>query len=374
MRQMTDHACTPILDRHRLALRLLALAFALVLSAFFANSRAEAACTVPNTITNGQPADATVVMSNFNALNDCVNTKVAPSGAPVAGNLSAFSSPNTVTSGDLTGDCTTAGTLAVTCTKTNGAALGYFATGTDAGQLTGAISVARFDNGINADTTRFLRGDGKWATPPGGGGGGVGDWWAGQVPTAANFPTLIRGGAAQDIILSDDSNVGLILDSGPLAGGENVRFGLQDAPASTANWTVTAHITSNLWPANYNGIGLVLYETSTTKSVISGFWFNGGAMFRVRQQSNAGFIANTYGAEHVRANQPFWTRIRYVHASAAYFFDVSIDGKSWQNATSVTKTNLFTIAPGKVGLGFYINNGTVGKSAMASCDYYLVQF
>ena len=370
---MTDQACVSIFERRRLAIRLFALAVALALSMLALTARAEAACTVPSQITNGQPADATVVMNNFNALNDCVNTKIAPSGAPAAGNLSTFSSSNTVTSGDLSGDCTTAGTLAVTCTKTSGAALGYFATGTDAGQLTGTVSVDRFDNGINADTTRFLRGDGKWATPPGGSGSGSGNWWAGQVPTAANFPTLVHGGTAQDLTLTDDADAGLLMDSGSFASGENVRFALQDAPASSADWTVTARITPNLWPANYNGIGLVLHETSTTKSVLSGFWFNVGANFLVRRQTNTSFTANAYSGQNLTGNQPFWTRIRYVNASATYFFDVSLDGKSWQNTTSVVKSTLFTIAPDKVGLGFYVNNSSTGRSAKASCDYYLVQ-
>lgn len=49
---------------------------------------------------------------------------------------------------------------------------GYFATGADAGQLTGTVSVNRFNNGVDANDTHFLRGDGVWAIPAGGGGGG----------------------------------------------------------------------------------------------------------------------------------------------------------------------------------------------------------
>jgi len=363
-----------IIERHRLKIRLMVLTLTLTLAALFATSPAEAACTVPNQITNGQPADATVVMGNFNAIKDCADAAVTPSGTPAAGNLTVFSGPKSVASGDLSGDCTTSGGLAVTCTKTNGAALGYFATGTDAAQLTGTISVNRFNNGINANTDRFLRGDGTWALPPSGGGGGSGNWWAGQAPTAAQFPTLVHGGTAQDVILSNDTAVGLLLDSGSFAGGENTRFALHDAPASTADWTVTARITPNLWAANYNGIGLVLYESASTKSVLSGFWFNGGPNFLVRRQTSTAFLTNVYSAQHVAPNSPFWTRIRYVQASATYFFDVSIDGKLWQNTTSVTKTLGFTAAPDKVGLGFYVNSGVTGKSALASCDYYLVQF
>jgi hypothetical protein len=111
-------------------------------------------------------------MGNFNALKDCVNSVVTSSGPPAAGNLPVFTGANTITSGNLSGDCTTSGTLAITCTKSNGVALSPLATGTDAGQLTGTVSVNRFNNGLNADNAHFLRGDGQWAIPPGNGGSG----------------------------------------------------------------------------------------------------------------------------------------------------------------------------------------------------------
>lgn len=45
------------------------------------------------------------------------------------------------------GDCTsTAGSVVLNCTKTNGVAFGYFATGTDAANLTGVINPARLPN------------------------------------------------------------------------------------------------------------------------------------------------------------------------------------------------------------------------------------
>lgn len=144
---------------------------AFALSLMLPGERAEAACPIPNSLSNGQVADATAVMDNFNAVKGCAEAAVTPSGSPATGNLTVFSSPMTVTGGNLSGDCTTAGTLAVTCSKTSGVSFSPFATGTDAGQLTGTISVSRFDNGANAAQTTFLRGDGTWAIPPTGTGG-----------------------------------------------------------------------------------------------------------------------------------------------------------------------------------------------------------
>lgn len=53
---------------------------------------------------------------------------VGTTGSPVNGNLTKFSASSTITNADLSGDCTTSGTLAVTCLKTNGMAFGTAAT------------------------------------------------------------------------------------------------------------------------------------------------------------------------------------------------------------------------------------------------------
>ncbi len=53
---------------------------------------------------------------------------VVTTGTPASGNLVMFSGATSITQGDLSGDCTTAGTLAITCTKTSGTNFGTLAT------------------------------------------------------------------------------------------------------------------------------------------------------------------------------------------------------------------------------------------------------
>ena len=53
---------------------------------------------------------------------------VSTTGSPTSGFLAAFSGTASITSGNLSGDCTTTGTLAVTCLKTNNVSFGTFAT------------------------------------------------------------------------------------------------------------------------------------------------------------------------------------------------------------------------------------------------------
>jgi hypothetical protein len=70
---------------------------------------------VPNTITNGQVADATQVMGNFNALGNC---SVSTTGSTPTGGLSIFSGTKSITSGNLTGDVSTFGGTATTLAPT----------------------------------------------------------------------------------------------------------------------------------------------------------------------------------------------------------------------------------------------------------------
>lgn len=76
----------------------------LAISAVFAAGEATATspCTVPNQLTNGQTADASQVMGNFNAVADCVNN--APGGSANSIQLnsgSGFSGVGPLTNGQL---------------------------------------------------------------------------------------------------------------------------------------------------------------------------------------------------------------------------------------------------------------------------------
>jgi hypothetical protein len=53
---------------------------------------------------------------------------VTTTGSPASGELAAFSGATSITLGNLSGDCATSGTLALTCAKTNGSAFGTAAT------------------------------------------------------------------------------------------------------------------------------------------------------------------------------------------------------------------------------------------------------
>lgn len=87
------------------------LAIAILASAIAWSSPVSATCPVPNTLTNGQVADAIQVMDNFNALGSCA---VSTTGAPPNGSLPVFTGARTIGAGNLTGDVTTSGGITTT--------------------------------------------------------------------------------------------------------------------------------------------------------------------------------------------------------------------------------------------------------------------
>lgn len=108
-------------------------------------SLANAACYVPHSLANGQVADASKVMDNFDAVAECVddaaNAAVTPSGTPVTGQVTVFSGSKSITGGNLTGDVSTSGGT-VTALSATGVTPGTYSSATIAVDAKGRITAA----------------------------------------------------------------------------------------------------------------------------------------------------------------------------------------------------------------------------------------
>jgi hypothetical protein len=127
-------------------------AFAIPATLLGASSALAAPCTVPNAIANGQVADATKIMDNFNAVADCAEGGVTTTGTPTTGSITVMSGSNTIASGNLTGDVTTSGGTTATLSNTGvapGAYLGANIVVDAKGRITSAANGSGGGGGVS---------------------------------------------------------------------------------------------------------------------------------------------------------------------------------------------------------------------------------
>lgn len=186
---------------------------ALVVGALFAVQPASAQqCTVPNTIANGQVADATEVMDNFNAVAACVDetrsNAVTHEGTPNTGEIAVFDSATGITSGNLSGDITTSGSTATTLS----------ATGVTPGTYTNATITVDEKGRVTFADSGALNGGG------GSGGGSL----------ATKYTVITPGDNFIDIKLdADDGYAYRVLVKGTVSANSRINFRLSDDNGQT---------------------------------------------------------------------------------------------------------------------------------------------
>lgn len=245
---------------------------------------ASAQCTVPNVLTNGQVADASEVMGNFEAVAACADdlaeATVTHTGTPAAGEIAVFSGDKSLTGGDLTGDVTTSGGT-VTTLATSGVTAGTYSNPMISVDAKGRITAAASGSG-------------------GGGSGGAGTVFPPSPPTGERFFRTDRGIeyywngtrwlSTQVFMLQAPTNrLDYPVSSNSVPGSfQNPWHGLYDIYAEawigagdmngTSNWTVRMNSPLGAFNANLSATGsasdveLVAINGIFPSTVVGWYW------------------------------------------------------------------------------------------------------
>lgn len=216
----------------------------------WAGAALAAPCSVPNVISNGQVADATKVMDNFNAIANCTESAVTTTGTPIPGSITIFSGSGSVTSGDLTGDVKTVGGTETTLSNS----------GVSPGHYTNADIIVDAKGRITAA-----------ANGAGGGGGG------GALP-------VVRGTGIQ---AASASNYTVSWPSGSVAGDLAIIFiaGGWDISGAPSGWNLIDKKSGTNWsgsiiakiltPSDISSGSVIINMTGSFDSVLSIITFQG---------------------------------------------------------------------------------------------------
>ncbi|WP_154233572.1 hypothetical protein [Burkholderia cenocepacia] len=255
----------------------------------------QAQCTLPNQLVNGQTADASKVMDNFNTVAGCANAAVASSGAPVSGNLAVFSGPKSITSGDLSGDCSTSGTTTLTCNKASSAQFGVTKVDGHTIVSSGGVISATGGNAIEAART---------------------------LPKIAQFTWNNQGSA-----VATDGKASLILN--PVNATSNVES--LEQPAPDAPWDVYMRIEVPVFQASNNQAGFWLRNSSNGRMIFFGYYNSGTAwpaqLIAQRWTNNTTWSQTLSGFPASAAAWTPWLRVSNDGTTLTFY--VSSDGYDW---------------------------------------------
>jgi hypothetical protein len=279
---------------------------------------AQAQCALPHTLTNTQPADATQVMANFNALVACFNLGGATNALQYNAGSGALGGVGPLTNGQLvigsTGNAPQAATL------TAGA----------------GISITNSPGGVSIAAT----------SPT-----GLYSQVMSSTPTSAS--TGLTNWLNQGSATVSDSSVGVCIDS-PTSGTSVNTVGRYGA-APTPPYKITALIAATRASTSYNGVGIGWYDGTNKLHMLSYFTNNGGAPYFLVVKNNSPTSPN--GNDFVSAtnafSQPAWMQIADDGTNVSFAF--SQDGTNFLTLFSVAKASGFLGASGYSNILFFVD-------------------
>jgi len=318
-----------------------------MLGAILAPACAVAApCSVPNPIANGQVADASKVMDNFNAVAACADVATTTTGTPPTGSIAVFSGPKTVTNGNLTGDVTTAGGTTTTLATT------------------GVVP------GTYANASVVVDAKGRIMSATQGSVSGAAAWWF-QPPAAADFNVNMMDNLTMNMV--DDPDVGLLMSITPTtaaSSGDSGQYMGKAIASPAGDWDVTTRLEfATRPPGNYTRWGLALSNGAKNKRVVFS-WDNRSIVYWGYMSNPGGYGGTEQQTPWAGGGYPRWWRITHNAANATVNFYAGQDGKGWTLIRSMPDTSWLGETPKYIGVGFDIPDVTPGFDMPISIAYW----
>lgn len=308
------------------------LRYTLMVCAILWSGMADAAtCTVPNAITNGQVADASKVMENFNAVASCVDaanaSSVTTTGTVANGSLAVFSGAKSIASGDLSGDVTTSGTT-VTTLAPSGVTPGTYVNATITVDAKGRVTSANTGaSGSSSSSVDYFNG---YTLP---------------VPVISNFTVTADP--------SFGNNYGLQTASTgvSLYGGNNTfAFAWADETipggGTTGDFSVTGLIKMGYPSIGNYAVGITLGDGS--RRIVWGY--RNSELWMSHDSGTSGNDAiSQYGGDVGVISSPTLFRIR--RTGGTIYFEIALDGQNFDTivtepASAYLSSNLTTFGIG----------------------------
>jgi hypothetical protein len=330
------------------------------LVAALASFSADTACaqcpSLPFTLTNGQVADATQVMADFDALATCLgaNGTVAPGNAA---DLAKYGATTTVSGQSLS------------------AYLDSIFGGLQGGILyraaTGWTALAPGPTGYVLQTSGPSA-DPSWAPANGGGGGIIGAIVAAGTSSGAStvalplVPLISRPALGALTWLNQSSATATDNANGPLAlrttqvAGTNIN-GLIKSIAG-ASWTVTMHyaLGNHTGAPSTGTAGLIVYNSANGRLYRLGLNTASGGAINLEAFNSVTSFNSTPGSKVILLTpDSVWSRAQFVSGTNTLTFSYSIDGFTWETVYSVA-ASAFLGVPTAYGIAVEAGNNVSG--------------
>lgn len=221
----------------------------------------------------------------------------------------------------------------------------------------------------------FLKTNGAGADPAwaaSGGGGGGAPWWF-SPPLAASLTATSGDGTLPT--MSDDTDVGLLLNPGAQVSGNKARCALLAITGPTVDWTAECQLDIFSPNAVFCLQGMFLRNSTTGKLYIMGRIAH-AFQFLVVQRVPAltgGSITDLFADDFINTEKVQFFRMVYTAASTTYTFFVSENGKQWLQIASAGITDHFGTGnqADQIGFGVCYDYTSPAIQALMTCGRFV---